>query len=44
MDPLTEQLQAMTLASRSVVPTQLKGLGTAKVFGKKKRARKKTSA
>jgi len=43
MEPLTAQLQDMTVASRSVIPNQLKGLGTAKVFGKKKRARKKTS-
>jgi DNA topoisomerase-3 len=43
MEPLTAQLQDMTVASRSVLPKQLKGLGTAKAYGKKKRTRKKSA-
>lgn len=42
MTPLEQQLRYMTLESRSFVPTELKGLGSAKPY-RRKRAPKKTA-
>jgi DNA topoisomerase-3 len=42
MTPLEQQLRNMTLESRSILPTELNGLGTAKNY-RKKRAKKKST-
>lgn len=44
MSPLTQQLQGMTLQSRSIIPSGLNGLGSAKGFGKGKGGRRRKPA